>query len=119
MASLAGIRPVRVGDVTLRYLSYKSGASRLTSPRLIAVPTERFDGFHSNLESGVAEPAPDREHPDRVVQVILLAFAAFFYATGAFFWFVTDTVQTSTRLYIVAAVALLGSLFVLVAVFEV
>ncbi|WP_336360682.1 hypothetical protein [Haladaptatus sp. ZSTT2] len=117
LALLDGIQPVHVGDVTLCYLSYASGASRLTSPRLLAVPTERFDDLRPHLESGHRKTSPRTRatrptcprYPARVCRVFLRDRRVLL---------VRNRVQTSTRLYIVAAVALLGSLFVLVAVFE-
>ncbi|MFC6731501.1 MULTISPECIES: hypothetical protein [unclassified Haladaptatus] len=116
--ALAGVRTVKIGDVVLCYLSYKRGAARLNSPRFVSVPADQSDQVALVLEAGVEQDGPERDEPDRLVQAVLLSFAAVFLGAAAFFWIVADGAPPGILLYVVLVTGLLGAAFALVAVFE-
>lgn len=81
---LIRVRRMRLGDVTLYWLSYASGASDLTTPRLLALPTDADATVESALDRGVAADPGDHDPPATAVGYALAALGVFFLGFTAF-----------------------------------
>ena len=85
LSTLAGVRSVAVGDLTVVWLSYARGADGFRNPRVLAVPREQAAQVRDVLDAGVAADA-DADPIDRAERVVVALFGLGVLATGPALW---------------------------------
>lgn len=85
LSTLAGVRSVAVGGVTIYWLSYARGADSFRNPRVVAVPRERGAQVREVLETGVDADA-NADPIGSAVRVVVALFGLGVLATGPALW---------------------------------
>ncbi|GKZ15567.1 hypothetical protein [Haladaptatus sp. T7] len=80
---LSGVRRLRLGGLTLHWFSYAPGASNITTPRFVVIPTDAAADAKRVFAAAVAAEPSDFERPNPAVRYALAAFGAFFLGFAA------------------------------------
>lgn len=91
LATLAAVQRYRFDAVTVCWLSYVSGESKLGNPRVVAFPESVSEAVLGELEAGVAADADvRRRETDRTAQLVLGVLAALSFGVGSWAVLVPD-----------------------------
>ncbi len=114
--TLTRVRRLRVGALSILWLSYVSGTATTLTPRLVVLPTDIERRTRETFEAGVSQPVADEHHGSpRAVSIALGLFGFLFLSIGGVV-FLIDQIPSGVDVYFGVFLGLFGMIFLWAAV---